>query len=203
MAILYRTRLRTEVLRVVPFILLAVVLLLPLAFVALLPLSIVQRYRVGTARRLGRSWVATLNVVIIGFSAVLFILATAVMSAWVPETFLYAVAGFAGGGMLGLLGLKLTRWEPTARAMHYTPNRVLVLIITLAVTARVLHGFWRAWQAWDAAESSASWLAASGAAGSLAVGAVVLGYYLTYWAGVARHLKRHRNPTSGGVTRPD
>ncbi len=167
-------------------------MLLLLALLVLLPLSIVQRYRVGTARRLGRSWVATLNLVILGFSAALFILGAAVMSLWVPEILVYVVGRFAGGGILGALGLKLTRWEPSGRTMHYTPSRVLVLILTLAVSARVLHGFWRAWQAWTAARPGASWLAASGAADSLAVGAVVLGYYLTYWAGVARRMKRPR-----------
>ncbi len=32
---------------------------------------------------------------------------------------------------------------------------------------------------------------ASGAAGSLAVGAIVLGYYVTYFAGLGRRLRRH------------
>lgn len=176
-----------------PLALLAVLLLLPLAFVILLPLSIVQRYRVGTARRRARVWVATLNVVLIGFSAALFLLAAAVMNAWVADTFFYGVAGLAGGSVLGLVGLKLTRWDTTARALHYTPNRPLVLIITLAVLARLLYGFWRGWQAWHESESGASWLATSGAAGSLTVGAVVLGYYLAYWAGIARRLKRSAN----------
>jgi len=71
------------------------------------------------------------------------------------------------------------------------PNRPLVLLITVVVAARVLYGFWRGWHAWQNAEAGTSWLAASGATGSLAVGAVVLGYYFTYWAGVARR-ERHR-----------
>jgi hypothetical protein len=35
-----------------------------------------------------------------------------------------------------------------------------------------------------------SWLTASGAAGSLGAGALVLGYYLTFWVGVRRRLRR-------------
>lgn len=175
-----------------PLILLAFVLLMPLAFVLLLPFSIVQRYRAGTARRLGRSWIASLNVVLIGFSAFIFIVVAALTSIWVREAFLYAVVGLVSGAMLGLVGLKLTRWEPTAQALHYTPHRLLVLAITAAVVVRVCYGFWRGWQAWGSTESGASWLAASGAAGSLAVGALVLGYYLTYWAGVSRRVRRHR-----------
>lgn len=172
-----------------PFILLAVVLLMPLAFVLLLPFSILNRYRAGTARRMGRSWVATLNVTFIGFSALLFLAAAAITNVWVPEALVYSLAGLAGGILLGIVGLKLTHWEPTARGLHYTPPRLLVLLITVVVAARVLYGFWRAWQAWEHASSGGSWLIASGAAGSLAVGAGVLGYYFTYWTGVARRLK--------------
>jgi hypothetical protein len=52
------------------------------------------------------------------------------------------------------------------------------------VTARLAYGFWRGWQTWRAGVEGASWFAASGAAGSMAAGAVVLGYYLAYWMGV-------------------
>ena len=175
-----------------PFILLAFVLLLPLAFVLLLPFSVLQRYRAGTARRVGRPWVAKINFLVIGFSAMLFIFAAAITNIWVPHALLYSAMGLIGGSVLGLLGLKLTRWEPTAGALHYTPNRPLVLLITVAVTARIIYGFWRAWQAWENA-GNGSWLAASGAAGSLAMGAVVLGYYFTYWVGVGRRVRRHRH----------
>lgn len=88
-----------------------------------------------------------------------------------------------------LVGLAMTRWEPTPQALHYTPNRWLVLLITLAVTTRLLYGLWRIWHAWRTAGSDASWLASAGVAGSMAVGAVVLGYYLTYSAGVRWRLR--------------
>jgi hypothetical protein len=173
----------------VPFLLLAVVALMPLLFVVLLPFSIVNRYRLGTARRRGRSWIATLNFVLLAFSAVIFLWSAALMNIWVPRAFLYAIDGISGGILLGLLGLKLTRWEPTARALHYTPNRPLVLMITIIVAARILYGLWRSWHAWSNATSGTGWLIAAGAAGSIGVGAVVLGYYFTYWSGVARRIK--------------
>jgi hypothetical protein len=88
-----------------------------------------------------------------------------------------------------LLGLALTRWEPTPQALYFTPNRGLVLLITLAVTARLLYGLWRIWDAWRAAGANDSWLAAAGIAGSMAVGAVVIGYYFTYSAGVRWRLR--------------
>lgn len=173
-----------------PFLLLALVLLVPLAVIAVMPLILMQRYRAGTARRLARPWVATLNVVAMALSAALFLLTAAVTSAWVPNAFTSAGLGLAGGCVLGGLGLWLSRWEPTPHSLHYTPNRWLVLAITLAVTLRVLYGFWRGWMTVRATADGTSVIAAFGVAGSLGVAAVVIGYYLAYGIGV-----RHRIST--------
>ena len=169
---------------------LGLALLVMLAAIALMPLSLVQRYRLGTSRRQARGWFITLNFAGILLSVVVFLLGAAVTNVWVPDAFKYALTGFAGGCALGIAGLVLTRWETSPGSLFYTPNRWLVLAITLVVTARIGYGFWRTWQAWRAAEGDTSWIAASGVAGSLAAGAVVLGYYLTYWFGVRRRLTR-------------
>jgi len=176
----------------VPLIPLLIALLLPALFIIAIPFGIINRYRLGKARRLGRPWAATINLVLLGVSAVIFLWAAAITNFWVPRAFLYSLGGIVGGALLGLLGLTLTRWEEKPRTLHYTPNRWLILVITLAVAARLAVGFWRGWQAWGSSRTDASWLAEAGAAGSLAVGAIVLGYYLTYMAGVLRRLGRHR-----------
>jgi fructose-specific phosphotransferase system IIC component len=102
----------------------------------------------------------------------------------------YSLFGFMGGCLLGLLGLGVTHWEETPQALHYTPNRWLILIITLVVTARLLYGIWRIWHAWRASGSDTSWLQTAGVAGSLALGAIMLGYYATYSAGLRWRLGR-------------
>ncbi|MFI5006883.1 MAG: DUF1453 domain-containing protein [Solirubrobacterales bacterium] len=174
-----------------PLVVVAVALFVLLALIALMPLSILLRYRAGTARRLARGWVATLNVLGIATSAALFLAVAAVTSLWVPKAFTYSLAGLGGGCVLGLVGLLASRWEATPQSLHYTPNRWLVLAITLVVTSRMIYGFWRGWHTWRSTPDDTSLLVAFGAAGSLAAGAVVLGYYLTYWTGVWRRLKRH------------
>jgi hypothetical protein len=161
-----------------------------LAAIALTPVALVQRYRLGTARRQARHWVATLNIAGLLLSSILFAAGAAVTALWVPNAFTYPLVGFVGGCLLGGFGLLLTRWEVDAGSLNYTPNRWLVLAITLVVTARIAFGFWRSWQMWHATSDYASWVAASGVAGSLAAGAVVLGYYLAYWVGVRRRLRR-------------
>jgi hypothetical protein len=168
----------------VPLIPILIALLLVIALVVAMLLLLVLRYRAGTARRLGRKWVATVNLMSLIASAGLFLWVAAMTAFWVPQAFLYSLVGLMVGGTLGLLGLALTRWERTRHATHYTPNRWLVLVITLAVTARLLYGLWRIWHSWRASGTNESWIAAAGVAGSMSVGAVVLGYYLIYSAGI-------------------
>jgi hypothetical protein len=170
--------------------LLIIPVLVVLALVALIPLALVQRYRMGTARQRARGWLAALNIVGLALSAAMFLVTAALTSIWVPGAFAYTVAGLAIGCVLGMAGLSLTRWEPEPAGLYYTPNRWLVLGVTLLVTGRVLFGFWRAWHTWRAGVDDASWLAAAGVAKSMAAGAVVLGYYLAYWIGVRRRIRR-------------
>ena len=170
---------------------LALALAVVLAAIVLMPLTLVQRYRVGTARRLARGWFAGLNLIGIALSIAIFVVSAAVTNVWVPQALLYALAGLLTGSLFGFVGLALTRWDASPRGLHYTPNRLLVLTITLVVSARLLYGFWRAWHTWRAATDDGSWLVAAGVAGSLAAGAVVLGYYFVYWAGVLRRVRRH------------
>jgi hypothetical protein len=174
----------------VPLLALALLLLLPLAVIALMPLILVQRYRAGSARRVARPWFATLNVVLMTFSATFFLIAAAVTSVWVPTAFTSALAGIAIGGVLGAIGLKLSRWEETPRSLHYTPNRWLVFGITLVVTARVVYGFWRGWMSLGPTPDDRSFIAAFGVGGSLGSGATVLGYYLAYGIGLRRRISR-------------
>ena len=168
-----------------------------LAAVALTPLMLVQRYRVGTARRRAKAWSSTVNIIGMTFSSALFVAGAAVASLWVPNALTQTLAAFAGGCLLGLVGLALSRWESVGGSLHYTPNRWLVLAITLLVTARLAFGFWRSWQVWRETPDYASWVA-TGAVASLAAGAVVLGYYLTYWLGVRRRLQQHNVTTAQG-----
>jgi hypothetical protein len=174
---------------IVAFALLLVALVL--VGIAILPLSLIQRYRVGTRRRQARAWFIAVNVVAAAISSALFLIASAMTTAWVPGAFTYTAIGFAVGAALGVVGLALTRWEPDRRVLHFTPNRSLVLVITLLVAARLAYGFWRSWDAWKVGLHS--WTAAFGVASSMGAGAIVLGNYLTYWLGVRRRFIRHRH----------
>jgi hypothetical protein len=172
------------------FVLFALPVVALLVGIALMPIGLIQRYRAGTARRVARGWVANLNIAALSFSVVLFVGGAAITRFWVPRALSYSLIGLAFGSLVGLAGLALTRWEHTAGKLHYTSNRFLVLVITLVVTGRLAYGGWRLWQGGSA---NGAYLVESGVPGSLAAGALVLGYSLTYWIGVSRQARRCRS----------
>jgi hypothetical protein len=170
--------------------LIALGIFIVLAVIALIPFSLIQRFRRGTMRRRALRWVIGLNFAGTLISVVLFVVGASITTRWVQGTLTYTLAGLAIGCVLGIAGLALTRWDVVAGRLHYTPDRWLVLAITLVVTARVFYGFYRSYQAWQATLDRFAWVAASGVAASMSAGAIVLGYYLIYWAGVRRRLRR-------------
>ena len=179
-----------------PIILFALLLFVLLAFAGVILLSLALRYRAGTARRQGRRWVATMNVWVTSFSAALFLCFTFLISFSLGPTLRFALAGMAVGGLLGLVGLALTRWESQPEALFYTPSRWLALLVMLAIAARLVYGWWHATH--SGAPGDQHWfLSASGTQLSVAVAAGLIGYYLVYAIGVririARNEKRRRN----------
>lgn len=171
-----------------PLILL--VLLVPLVVLALTPVLLLQRYRAGTARRPARRWLVMLAVVSTGLSAVFLLLSSAFTNIWVTDAFGDTALGLAGGCTLGLVGLAVTKWEPTARSLHYTPNRLMVLVITLLIAGRILFGIYRAGAAAQSGMTGGEIAAAFGVAESLGVAGFVIGYYLAYNAGVIWRIRQ-------------
>jgi hypothetical protein len=171
-----------------PLLLLLVVPLLMLALWALLlPVALVQRYRSGRARRRAVRWAMGLNGALLLVSTALFVFAAWVSGHWVDMAVPYAAAGWIAGALVGAIGVALTRVERGPDAVWFTPNRWLVLGLTLVVAARIGVGLVRAWQAWHT-EAHVAWLAGQGSL--LAVGGGLLGYYLAYNWGMRRRLFR-------------
>jgi len=173
--------------------LLLLVVLLPVVLLALMPLILIQRYRVGAARRMARPWVAELNVMLMTFSAMCFLVSAAITGVWVPNAFTDAAIGVAVGACLGIAGLLLTRWESTPATLHYTPNRWLVLLVTFVVSARVMYGLWRSWTVASAGIYGTPVIVAFGIPESLAAGGTVIGYYIAYGFGVRRRIRKWQN----------
>lgn len=165
-------------------------LLVPIVVIALMPLVLIQRYRAGKARRQARPWLVKLNVATMTFSAVCFVISAAFTTIWIPRSLSGAAIGLIAGLLLGGIGLAMTRWEATGRTLHYTPNAVLILLVTLIVSARLVYGLIRSVAAAQAGMSGTALVTAFGVPESLAAGAAVLGYYLAYNLGVLYFLRR-------------
>jgi hypothetical protein len=172
-------------------------LLIPLALLAfvllwllLTPLALWQRYRRGHARRRAVPWAVRINAWLLTGSALLFVLSTWLMGWWIEGALLHAMAGLGAGVVVGIVGLWLTPFQAEPAGLYYEPNRWLVLSLTLLVAARLVHGVWHATQLWHGDTGRAAWLAQQG--GLLAVGGLLLGYYLAYTWGVWRRLVRVR-----------
>ena len=175
-----------------PIIIFALLVCVLLAFIGVVLLSLALRYRAGTARRQARRWVASLNVWMTSFSAVFFLSFTLLLSFWVGSAFRFALIGMGVGGILGLLGLALTRWESQPEGLFYTPSRWLAFVIVFAIAGRVLYGWWRATHAGSGAAGDQHWLiTASGTQLSLAVASGLIDYYLVYSIGLLLKIVRH------------
>lgn len=171
-----------------PLILLLV--LIPLVVIGLTPWLLIQRYRAGTARRPARKWMVLLALASTMLSVTFLLVGAAFTNIWVPYAFGDSAIGLAFGCALGLAGLVLTKWEASTRTFHYTPSRLLVLFVTLVITARVLFGIYRTIMAAQSGISAHELIGAFGVAESLGAGALVLGYYVTYNAGVLWKIRR-------------
>jgi hypothetical protein len=175
----------------VPIILFGLLLFVLLAFAGVVLLSLALRYRAGTARRQARRWVANLNVWATSFSAVFFLSFTLLLSFWIESAFRFALIGIASGAILGLLGLAMTRWESRPNGLFYTPSRWLAVVITLAIAARFIYGWWRATHSSSTASDQHWLITASGTQLSVAIAAGLVAYYLIYSIGVRLQLAGH------------
>lgn len=174
-----------------------VLLLLPLLVVGivllwalLLPVLLVQRYRIGKARRRQLGWVVSANAWMMLPSVALFLLGAWVSEHWINGALAWAGAGLGVGIVLGILGLWTSRTERLADGLYLTPNRWLVLGLTVLVAARIALGLWQAWWHWRHGLEPGSGLASP--ASVLGVGGVLLGYYLAMNWGIRARLRSHR-----------
>lgn len=171
-------------------------LLIPLLVLALfalwlvlLPLSLWARYRSGRARRRAQGWVVRGNAWLVAGSVPIFILSSWLTSRWVPDSLRDALIGLLAGALLGIISLWLTRFERDGQTLWYTPNRWLMLALTILVAMRILAGLWEGWRhlASHVPNALAAWLDAGAWA---AIAGLFLGYGVAYLWGLRARLPR-------------
>jgi hypothetical protein len=117
-------------------------------------------------------------------SSCVMVMTAAVTAIWVPPALPAAAAALTVGVVMGVIGRWLSRWEYRDGTLYFTPNRWLVTMLTLVVVGRLGYGAWRTWEAWASWGRDAGWLASAGVPGSLAAGALLIGYGLGFWSAV-------------------
>jgi len=169
----------------IPLLVLAVLAL----WAVLLPFSLWARYRTGKARRRAVAWVVGGNAWLLLFSVLVFLAGAGLTGLWIPHAARDAAIGLLAGVLLAMASLGITRFERVGGELWYTPNRWLVLALTAVVAARLVAGFWLGWQrafGSGTAQVAAIWQAG----GLLAVGGLLLGYYLGYTWGLRGKLRQ-------------
>ena len=107
------------------------------------------------------------------------------------------VAGAALGGVLGFVGLRLTRFEVTPQGLFYTPNAHLGIALSVLLVARIAWRFYSGgFPGWsDPAQAPPPGSQFTPLTALLI--ATILGYYCAYAIGLIRWAQRNRaNPAT-------
>lgn len=177
---------------VMPLLIIPLVLLLMvLVAILMLPFTLRQRYRMGTARRRAYPWMVKLNAGGWLLSALGLLFGSWMATRWAVDALAYAAAGLAAGALLGRAGLALARFEFTPTGLFHTPNKWLVLAVTLVLAGRVAYSLWRVWHQTQLAGPAGTRILSlmHEHVGTLAAGGLLIGYYLVYEWGLRAKLK--------------
>jgi hypothetical protein len=140
---------------------------------------IYARYRRLIGRQVVRSRRLTASMVLFPL-----LIALIALSAWRSATMIEAlVAGVGGGVALGLVGLKLTRFEVTDAGFYYTPNTALGVAVMLLFIGRLAYRFGAIFLAGGRIDPTTMQSLGSSPL-TLAIFGVVAAYYTTSASGI-------------------
>jgi hypothetical protein len=168
--------------------------LIPALLVPLIGYRVYRRFRTSFGRQPVQPKRMILRVVILSAIATAFLLVALNQITVIGA----GVAGLALGGILGAVGLRLTRFELGPEGNFYTPNPYIGGTLSAILVARLIYRFL---VVMPAMQMTAQHAAASGGnpyAGfqqsplTLAILMLTIGYYLTYYAGILLKVRASR-----------
>ena len=176
-------------------------------FVVLVGFMLFRRYRQTVGRQPLVPTRLMFRVGLLGLAALLFFLP----SLGRPAAAAASLAGLVVGGLIGLAGLHLTRFERAPDRDYYTPNTYLGLAVFGIFLARLAYNFVRVQSQFQAISASGGQAPPAGFGGltsnplTAALLLMVFGYYLVYEAGLLLWVRR--NPPGqevhGGFRQPN
>jgi hypothetical protein len=173
------------------------------ALVILLPL-IAWRLYSRVRRMVGRQRLSRVRpwITIVLFPTLALLLALA--SRFRVEPVAWLAGGLAGGSLLAVYGLRLTRFEPTPQGLFYTPNLHLGIALSTLFAVRILYRLVEVYGTGAAAAPGAPDFVRSPL--TLAVFGLLAGYYVAYAIGLVRwrwrvlRAKRERESASAAAS---
>ncbi|HTX05842.1 MAG TPA: hypothetical protein VMD06_08445 [Steroidobacteraceae bacterium] len=113
------------------------------------------------------------------------------------------LAGIACGAVLGLFGLRYTKFEVTPAGRFYTPHTYIGLVVAALFVGRVLYRFLEIYNGLIPATTAGRGLAASfqHSPVTLAVFGALVGYYVLYYVGVLQRTRPSASVRSAGEAR--
>jgi hypothetical protein len=101
-----------------------------------------------------------------------------------PERLWWLASGLGLGLLLGIFGLKKTRFEPTPEGLFYTPHAHLGIALSLLIVARIAYRVVEVYVIEPTAEHGQADFAHSPL--TLTMFGLLTGYYITYAIGLVR-----------------
>ena len=101
-----------------------------------------------------------------------------------PERLAWLAAGLAGGALLGVYGLRKTRFEATPQGLFYTPNAHLGIALSLLLVGRIAYRFIEVYALDPGIAHTPQDFARSPL--TLSVFGLLAGYYIAYAIGLIR-----------------
>jgi hypothetical protein len=158
------------------------------AFIPLLLWRIYARVRRNIGRQRSRVWRHWFGVTL--FPVLVLLFALAAMAQPMAEAAIWA--GFAGGIVLALVGLRLTRFERTPEGFFYTPNAYIGVGLSLLLVGRILYRMTQLYGVGGGGAYAHQDFARSPL--TLLIFGLVAGYYAAYAGGLLRQRRKAAPP---------
>ena len=153
--------------------------LMPIAIAALVLWRVTRRVR----RLVGRQPVRPGRLVFTLVFFPLLVLLLAVTGSSQPDVLLGLVGGAALGAGIGVVGLRMTRYEVTDEGLFYTPNTAIGIALALLFVGRLIYRFGTLYFASGTIDPSA-FESFGKSPLTLLVFGVLAGYYIAYSIGI-------------------
>ena len=108
-----------------------------------------------------------------------------------PKILIGLGGGLLGGALLGLLGLRLTKFETTEEGHFYTPNTHIGVGLTVLFIGRVIYRFW---VLNDETTASTHGPSVFQSPLTLLFFGLIAGYYIVYYVGLFIHTHDKKPP---------